>query len=281
MQNITRTKVRIASTLLLILLPGLVYAHPVDVRGQECIPPEIREAVRNAAKVRSERIPLTVTELTTMNERVIALEQENHGEKAKLQVVRFYEVRPATYELADGALISVTVQLDGESIWVVGLGPNKVLYKLAGFANSVSDFNRLMRDLSIHVNGPEDALSVFDIFARIAQPREFFGSLVGDAMQLQSVALQDFRLRYPESTRGAAYDKWWKAMPLHTRKNIAPPKVESRQSDFEVIYYRYREGVVKRESVLIDAEGAARPRQSLARITKIERLENRILAHAL
>jgi hypothetical protein len=258
----TVTKARIAGTLLSLMVPGWFYGNSGDVRGQECSPAEVIEAVRSGVKVPSARIPLTVTELTTMRERVIALEQENHGDSAELQAVRFYEVRPSTYEFVNGRFSSLTVQLDGEAVWVVGVGPSKTIYKLAGFSNSVSDFNRLMRDLAIHVKGPEDALGVFDIFARLSQPPDFFPSVVGDAMQLQGVALQDFRLRFSQSARIAAYERWWRTMSLQVKKTIVPPKVQSRQSNFEVSYYRYSEGVVKRETVLISGEGAIGPEAS-------------------
>ncbi|SRR5229473_1941407 len=116
----TLTKARIAGTLLLATAAAWSYGDSGDVRGQECSPPDVIEAVRSQVKVKSAQIPLTVTELTTMRERVVALEQENHGESAELKAVRFYEVRPATYELVDGRFTSLTLQLDGSRFGLWG-----------------------------------------------------------------------------------------------------------------------------------------------------------------
>lgn len=235
-------------------------ASSMSVNGQECYPPEVTEAVTSRVKLRTAQVPLKVTELPKLKEELIGLEQG--GENSELRAVRFFEVSPATYQVVNGKIVGVTIQLDNDSVWVVGVGPDKAIYRLAGFSDAVSDFNRLMKDSAIHVSGPETALQVFAVFLKFAHSPEFFSSIVGDTMQLQSVALQDFRLRLPESKRLAAYDRWWKAMPPQIRTRIAAPKVRSRESRFEVLYYRYTEGVLKEESMLISAEGAATPHAS-------------------
>lgn len=221
--------------------------------SQECNPPEVIEAVR-AVKSQSTQTPLNVAQLPNARERILSLQQENHGESTELKTVRFYEVRPAIYEVVDGRLVSTTVQLDSESVWIVGLDGNRNTYKLAGFPNSVSDFNRLMHDLAIHVRTTEDALSVFDVFLRLAHPPDFLDSVVGDLMHLQSRALEDFRLRFPKRSRSAAYENWWRGV-RRQKIGISPPAARAKASGFELIYYRYAEGVAK-ESVLVSAEGA-------------------------
>lgn len=240
---------------LLVLLLVLYTGISSRVISQECNPPEVIAAVR-AVKTQSNQTPLTVVQLQNARERILSLQQENHGESAELKTVRFYEVRPAIYEVVDGRLASTTVQLDSESIWIVSLDGNRNTYKLAGFSNAVSDFNRMMHDLAIKVRTTEDALSVFDVFARLAHGPEFFDSVVGDVMQLQSKALEDFRLRFPNSRRIAAYENWWRGVQRRQRIRISPPIARANTLGFEVIYYRYAEGVVKEESVLVSPAGA-------------------------
>jgi hypothetical protein len=116
-----------------------------------------------------------------------------------------------------------------------------------------------MKDLSVRVDEPERALDVFDMFLKVARSRQFFSSVIGDAMQLQSVALQDFRLRFPESKRLAAFDKWWRAVPPSLKKAIAPPKVQTQGSNFVVSYYRYSKGALEKESVFISTDGSVTP----------------------
>ena len=251
-------KRRIAKTLVLFLAAsGLCETFPI-VKGQECYPPEVTEGVRSTVKGIAQ-IPLTVTELPKLKEKLIYLVQENHGENSELPAVRLYEVTPATNEVVNGKIVSVTVQLDDDSVWVVGVGQNKTVYRLAGFSDSVLGFNRLMSDLAIHVKRSDDALKIFHLFLSLGHSPQFFSSVVGDTMQLQSIVLQDFRLRFPEAKRLAAYDRWWNAMPPRLRKTIASPNARSLGSNFEVSYYRYSQGVLKKESVFISSDGSVTP----------------------
>lgn len=252
------TRCWIAKPIVVFLAASCFCETSALVKGQECYPPEVTEVVRSGVK-RAAQIPLTVTELPKLKEKLICLVQENHGEKSEVPAVRLYEVTPATYEVVDGRIASVTVQLDDDSVWIVGIGRNKTIYKLAGFSDSIQGFNRLIRDLAIKLERPDDALEIFDLFSRLAHSPEFFSSVVGDTMQLHSIVLQDFRLRSPESKRLAAYARWWKAMPPRVRKTIAPPNARSLGSDFEVSYYQYSQGALKKESVLISSDGAVTP----------------------
>jgi hypothetical protein len=256
-----RRKSTVTAVVIFLTAIGL-WARPARVDGQECYPPEVIEAVGRLAKLRTAQVSWRVAARPRLEEELIGLEQASHGENSEPRAIKFYEVSPAIYHVVKGKIVGVTVQLDDDSAWVVGVGPEKALYRLAGFPDSVSDFNRLMRDSTIRVSGPETALEVFDVFLKVAHSHDFSSSVVGDVMQLQSIALQDFRLRLPESTRLAAYDRWWKAMPPKIRARIASPKVRSSESSFEVLYYRYAEGVLKEESVLISPEGAVTPNAS-------------------
>ena len=226
-----------------------------EVKSQECNPPEVIEAVR-AVKTQSTQTPLNVVQLPNARERILSLQQQTKGGTIELKTIQFYEVRPAVYEIVDGRVVSTTVQLDSESVWIVGLAANRNTYKLAGFSNSASDFNRLMRDLAIHVKTPEDALSVVDVFLRLAHTPDLFDSVVGDLMQLQIKAIEDFRLRFPKARRTAAYENWWRGVRGQRKIRISPPTARARASGFEVRYYRYAEGMAKEESVLVSAEGA-------------------------
>jgi hypothetical protein len=114
----------------------------------------------------------------------------------------------------------------------------------------------MMHDLGIQGRTTEDALSVFDVFVRLAHSPDFFDSVVDDVMQLQSKALEDFRLRFPKSRRIGAYENWWRGVRGRQRIRISPPIARANTSGLEVIYYRYSEGVVTKESILVSAEGA-------------------------
>ena len=258
---------RISKTLL-FLFAAILYCGASSVRGQECYPHEVIDAVNAQVKLKSAQIPLMITELPRLEEKIIGLEQESDNESSELRVVRFYEVTPKTYEIINGRSVNTTIQLDNDSVWVVGVGPNRAIYRLAGFSDSVSDFSRLMKDLGVQVKDSEDALDVFDVFLRLTHSPELFSSVVGDVMQLQSVALQDFRLRFPESKRVVAFDRWWKAIPASTKEVIAPPNVRVHQSSFDVIYYRYNQGTLRKESINISNGGSVGPEKSTVVIYK-------------
>ena len=245
---------RISKTLTL-LLAAILYCGASSVSGQECYPQEVIDAVNTQAKLRTAQIPLMTTEQPRLEEKIVGLEQKIHNENSEVRVLRFYEVTPKTYEIVNGRSVNTTVQLDNDSVWIVGIGPNKEIYRLAGFSDSLSDFNRLMKDLQIRIKGTDHAVDVFDLFLRLTHSAKMFSSVVGDVMQLQSVALQDFRLRFPESKRVVEFNRWWKAMPASTKEIVAPPNVRVRGLSFEVIYYRYNQGRLGKESVTISTDG--------------------------
>lgn len=239
---------------LLLATNCLVVFQPVY--GQVCYPAEITEAVGSFLKLPPPaQFHLRVTEVPRLKDELLGLQVERLGTSA-VKVVDFYEVTPATYQLVNSQIVSVTVQLDNDSVWVVGFGPNKTIYQLAGFSSPASSFNKLISDVGIEVNDSETALDVLWLFLKLTQGREFLASIIGDSMQLQGVAVQDFRLRFPESQRLGAYNNWWKRVPRHLKNEIAAPKVQSRQNLFEVIYYRYNEGRIKLETGLIKGDGS-------------------------
>jgi hypothetical protein len=243
-------------TMISLLLASTWSAVVPSIYGQDCYPSKVIDTVADFLKLpASGRFQLRVTELPKIKEEFIGLQQERL-ETDTVRIVDFYEVSPATYQVVSHKIVSITVQLDNDSVWVVGVGPNNTTYQLVGFADPTATFNKLMADAGIRVNDAETALDTLWLFLKLAHGHEFQASILGDSMQLQAVALKDFRLRLPASQRLATFNNWWKRVPLRLRNEIAAPKVQSREDQFEVAYYRYSEGSIKLETALINRDGS-------------------------
>lgn len=247
----THQRKRMALALLIVFFLG---SNSASSFGQNiCESEEIKEAVRRNAHLSSAvKIPLLVTALPKLKEDLIRIMIEEIGnESRKVQHIEFCEVMPAIYDIQNGIIVSETVELDNDSAWIVATGLNRSTYLLAGFSSPHSSFNQLTKDLGIKVDNPETALEIFDLFLKTARGQQFRFAVVADKMKLQSIALEDFRLRYPIAKRQAAFDRWWKGVPLNLKERLISPKVRSEDNGFRITYYRYSKGSVLEESVFI------------------------------
>jgi hypothetical protein len=223
-----------------------------------CESEEVKELVKRNTYLSSGKIPLLVTPLPKVKEDFLGIMLDQaESESRKIKPINFYEVMPAIYEIQNGVVVSEAVELDNENAaWIVAVGSNKSLYLLAGFPNPLSGFNQLTKDLGIKANSPDAALDIFDLFLKTARGQRFRSVVVADKMKLQSVALEDFRLRYPAVRRQEVFDRWWKGIPLNFKERLTFPKVQSEDDGFKITYYRYDRGRIREESLFIDTQGA-------------------------
>jgi hypothetical protein len=228
-----------------ILLVLLLRCDVSAVYGQRAAPiREIEDTVRQSLKEKPEpNFPFLIIPLPKLKEDFIGIQTQ--GTPLGVRRVRqidFYEVSPALYVTDGDRVISETFHLGGNDVWVIGFGPDNSKYLLAGFENSLSGFNMLTKDLNIDIASPESALDVFDLFLKSAHGSQFRASIIPDEMHLQSLAIEDFRLRYPKATRRSKYDKWWSRVPLSLKKSLSFPKISRGFNGFEISYFQYDEG---------------------------------------
>jgi hypothetical protein len=248
---------RMVALLLPVLLAG---AKPT--RGQDCYPAEVKETVQNVLRLPpAARFQFRVSELPKLEEELMGIEEATLGTNT-VRPIKFYSVTPATYEVVNGRITSVTVELDRDSVWLVAMGPDKSTYQLAGFPDPASGFNKLMSDIGIKVSETDAAMDVFELFVRLTRGPQSISEVIADTMQLRSVALQDFRLRLPELKRLAAFEEWWTEMPTTLKRKIVAPKLQLRENRFQVTYYRYVAGRISLETVLVNRDATVSPSTS-------------------
>ena len=74
-------------------------------------------------------------------------------------------------------------------------------------------------------------------------------------MKLQSVALDDFRLRFPAAESRTRFDTWWNGISAAALAAIKPPKAYITESGFTVQYLLYEKGSLRQQILHINANG--------------------------
>ena len=201
--------------------------------------------------------PLQAIPLPTLKDDLITLKTERSN-PAGIEAPQFifYKVTSSLYQQKDDKVESVTVEVDRDSEWIVGIDSrNDNTYLLEGFTDPIADFNRLAEYLHFQVVDAGDALGVFDLFLKLARGQQFRSQVVGDEMKLESVALEDFRLRFSATTRRAAFNSWWASVSTTTKNGLRPPAAGPTKNGFEVRYSFYLRGNLSSRSLTISRNG--------------------------
>ena len=247
------------SLLRLVLAFGIALTCCRSVCQQNCTEKAAEGIVVRAVRDGSNsQLPLQIARLPDLTDAVIALETKALVSPigAEVHVVCFYRVEPSSYQLRENKVVGETVQLDNYSEWLVAQDSfNDAVYVLEGAKDPTLEFNKLARDLRLKVPGAEAALSIFNFFLRVTQPQRLGAQAVHDDMELESVALTDFRLRFPAVKRRSAFNRWWGAVPGGVKSLLVPPKVKPANDDFVVQYFFYSKGNVSLRGLTIHADG--------------------------
>jgi hypothetical protein len=215
-------------------------------------------AVRAVRAQSNSDLPLQATLVPGLTDDVITLATKGLARTLGAEVpnVSFYRVAPSSYQLKDNKVVSETVELDNYSEWLVAIDRrNDETYSLEGSADPIAEFNRLAKDLHFQVNDASAALDVFDFFLKTARGQQFRSQVVGDEMRLESVALEDFRLRFPTAKRRAAFSSWWAGVSASTKNALLPPTASPVKKGFEVRYSFYSQGNLSSRSLTVNSDG--------------------------
>ena len=210
---------------------------------------------------------LYATRLPGLSDDLVYLlkKQISHAASAELPPVDFYGVVPAAYEVKNDKVVSETVEVDTSHEWLVAVErQNGRTLLLQGSSDPNSAFNSLAGDLDLKIPDSETALDVFDFYLKVALGQEFRTRVIGDDLKLESVALEDFRMRFPAQRRRAAFEQWWKKVPAEIKRKIGPPTTRPTTAAYEVRYFLYTQGNVSVHSLAMSrnaavAEGQSKP----------------------
>lgn len=246
-----RLKVAISLVCLALLCPtGPCQSSCADEQKQAAAKGVVR------AQLHSD-LPLQVTQLPGLTDDVISLETNGlaHALGTNVHIVSFYKVVPSSYQLEGNKLVSETVELDNYREWLVAVNRNDVTYLLEGSTDPVAEFNSLARDLHLQVVDANAALGIFDFFLKAARGQQFRSHVVTDEMKLESVALEDFRLRFPTAKRRAAFSSWWAGVSENTKKTLSPPRASPLKNGFDVQYFFYSQGNLSSQRLTVNSDG--------------------------
>jgi hypothetical protein len=204
------------------------------------------------------QLPLRIALLPYLTDSVTSIETKNlaHVMGAEVNVVCFYQVEPSRYQLEGNKIVGQTVQVDDYSEWLVAVAlPKGAIHVLEGSLNPVEEFNSLVKDLQLRVLDADTAISVFNLFLKTTSKRQCRLPVVSDEMDLEAIALEDFRLRFPAAKRQIAFRQWWKGVPTSVKNSLGPPRASRSRNGFEVHYQDYSLGNVLSNSLIVSADG--------------------------
>jgi hypothetical protein len=237
----------------------IVLSCPTGLCQGACADHQGKAAAVGAVQAQSHSdLPLQAIPLPTLMDDVISLETKGlpRALGADVHVVSFYKVIPSSYQLEGNKVVGETIELDNYREWLVAISRgNGVVYLLEGSTDPITEFNRFARDLHLQVADQNAALGIFDFFLKVVRGQQFRSQVVTDEMKLESVALEDFRLRFPTAKRRARFSLWWAGVSESTKKALLPPKANPVKNGFNVQYFLYSQGNISSQNLTVNADG--------------------------
>lgn len=249
---------------LAVLGGGFLCAHISNAQSM-CSRPDdggeiLRAVVAQGGSSLTARSGLLATPVPALFQDTISLETNGNPRPGdRITPICFYSVTVPAYQLDGNAIESVSVQLDDQREWIAAINlKSHSVYLLAGSRDPVAGFNGLMRDLHLHVTDSDAADAVFDSYLAMARGDHFRQHVVTDEMKLESLALEDFRLRSPQSESRQAFERWWNATSNGARRWVVPPQTLSVHDGYIVRYFVYDRGSVRRQDIHVQSDGTVR-----------------------
>lgn len=242
-----------------VLSVYLVLLCPAGPCQSPCAEEQRQAAAVGAVRTQTHSdLVLKAALLPTLTDHVISLETKRlaNSRGTELHIVSFYRIIPSSYQLEGNKVVGEIVELDNYREWLVAISHhNDEIYLLEGSTDPIAEFNRLAKDLHLQVTDADGALDIFDFFLKVARGEQFRSHVISDEMKLESVALEDFRLRYPIIKRKAAFNSWWAGLSEKTKHEFVPPKAGPVQNGFNVEYFFYSQGKISRQNLTITGNG--------------------------
>lgn len=233
-----------------------MYQAPAESVSCSSAEKEIKATV--AKEREAEGFSLLIAPVPSLQEALIALQvSASSAQEPAVQAVNFCEVTTSTFHLTNGHVTGSTVAVDREPPrWLIGLAPDGKKFLLAGFPDVEKDFNELIETVGLQVANADIVRDLFDFYLRLTGGEVLRASIVVDDMQLQSLALEDFRLRYSLPKARSLYAKWWGGIGLGLKRKLHRPEVTVQQNGFKVSYFEYHDAQILQQSVAVSNRGA-------------------------
>jgi len=248
--------------MIMILLLAAVFgaARPTKAQGT-CLEAQAATDVIDAGQAQPKSrfptgTPLRATPAPDLDDELVFLETRGKAlPETRVLPIRFYRITISHYVLKEDTIQSFATQLDADSEWIAAFDTKgRTAYFMAGSSDPVGGFNQLVKALHMDIKDANVALDVFDSYLKYARP-EIRADAISDDMKLERVAIEDFGERYPRDQSRAAFDRWWKAVPLSLREKIAAPVAVPSDGRFAVRYFYYDRGAIWKLTALIAPDG--------------------------
>lgn len=240
---------------ILILASLLAWSLGSTAQTCEANQEQLKAMIQKEAKLPSD-FSVRAAEMPRLEAAVLSIQVDiAQSQHPRVVEVTVCEVNPFPFVLKKGSITSTSVEIDSESVWLIGLGPTDERFLLAGFSDPRPDFNALVRRLGLTIGNAEAARGLFDLYLKLAAGHEFREDIIVDDLQPQSMGLTDFRLHYSLPKARILYAKWWSSIKPAIKNALRRPEVARRSDGFKVTYFRYFQGRILQETITIAADG--------------------------
>jgi hypothetical protein len=238
-----------------ILLGFLGTGSQIDCSEEQ----KAANAVHAVREQSQTELTLRATPAPDLSDDTIFLETNGEPSGGKqVRLVSFYRVTVAPYKLEGGRVEMGSVVVDSSPEWLVAIDCQQHReYLLSGSKDPTAGFNDLIRSLQLKVTNSGSALSVFDSYLKIARGSEFRSRVLRDDLNLESVAMNDFRTRFSYPKSRIAFTNWWRTIPGSTKHAIEPPSAIATKSGFGIQFFFYDLERLRRQVVDINSDGTA------------------------
>lgn len=232
-------------------------AHNGGAEEQRCVNASSEIQVIVQREQAAKGFSLQTSSVPSLAEALISLQVDaSSGPTPALRQMQFCEITPSMFHIRDGRVIETTIAVDRDfPTWLVGLAPSGETFLLSGFSDPLNGFNDLIKAIGLQVSADLVA-GVFDFYLRLTGGESLRKSITVDEMQLQSEGLEDFRFRYSLPKAHSTYVKWWNGITPAIKKQLHRPEVTAGKDGFKVNYFRYSQGQLLQEFVIISKRGA-------------------------
>jgi len=165
----------------------------------------------------------------------------------------FYSLQTEEFDFS-GKNISVNIYLGVDEVeWYIATS-SKAVYTLKNFNSGPSDFNRLMHDMHVNVDSPDQAEAVAQTYNIAVYGEPLLSKLVRDNLSLIGIAASDFRIHHQTPDPEKEFDSWWAAERLkdHFSKKPQTTKVPD---GFAVEFYVYKSREVTLQKLFVGPKG--------------------------
>ena len=221
-----------------------------------CLAPErIAPVLQKAVEVESISLgPMEIGPSPDLLNHFLSFAFQEHDVLKRKDTLCFYIFTPQVYTIRNGSIVTQTSVLANDDVQRYAASTSSDVYLLHGFSGGDSNLTRLMTDFGLTIQGSDKAIDFFYLFSHLIYGEVVEKRIVGDKLQLITVAARDFRDRYQKGIAESRFQAWLSSSAFRNVK-VRPASCKRDGAEFKVSFQYYDAGRVLTKSVLVHNNG--------------------------